>query len=118
MNHRFQKITSVFLLTAAGCFAAALIWYGFYWLDGASLFGHAFLLPVWMTNPAVTIIAFLCGNILAVAASGLFIAAKIRRLPFQKNAAVWCLAVFDLLCLIASGVLIFWMEIRENIIFL
>lgn len=118
MNNRFQKITSVFLLTAAGCFAAALIRYGLYWLDGASLFGHAFLPPVWMTNPAATVIAFLCGNILAVAASGLFIAAKIRRLPFQKNAAVWCLAVFDLLCLIASGILIFWMEIREHIIFL
>ncbi len=111
-------ITSVFLLTAAGCFAAALIRYGFYWLDGASLFGQALFLPVWMTNPAVTIIAFLCGNILAVAAFGLFIAAKIRRLPFQKKTAVRCLAVFDLLCLIGSGFLIFWMEIRENIIFL
>lgn len=118
MNNRFQKVTSGFLLTAAGCFAAALIWYGFYWLDGASLFGRALFLPVWMTNPAVTVVAFLCGNLLAVAASGLFIVVKIRRLPFQKNAAVWCLAVFDLLCLIGSGVLIFWMEIRENIIFL
>ena len=118
MNNRFQKITSGFILTAAGCFAAALIWYGLYWLDGASLFGHAFLLPVWMTNPAVTIIAFLCGNTLAVAAFGLFIAAKIRRLPFQKKTAVRCLAVFDLLGLIGSGFLIFWMEIREHIIFL
>ncbi len=75
MNNRFQKVTSGFLLTAAGCFAAALIRYGFYWLDGASLFGRALFLPVWMTNPAVTVVAFLCGSISAVAASGLFIVA-------------------------------------------
>ena len=118
MNNGFQKLTSGFFVTAAVCFAAALIRYGFYWLDGASLFGQALFLPVWMTDQAATIIAFLCGNILAVAALGLSIAAKIRRLPFQKKAALRCLAVFDLLCLTGSGFLIFWMEIREHIIFL